>query len=69
MKDRGCTSGIVHSCSSSYGLNIRDCADLSAKLQLLVRVVLKMWPLADIHGDAVDVTFVLLFPFFKKRNI
>lgn len=64
MKDRVCTSGIVHLCSSSYGLNIRNYADLSAKLPLLVRIVLKEWPLTEVPGDAVDVTFVLLFLVF-----
>lgn len=27
-----------------------------------------MWPLAEVHGDAVDVTFVLLFLFLKKEK-
>lgn len=63
MKEKVCTSEIAHLRSSSYGLNTCNYADLSPNVVLLVRAVLKMWLLAEVHGDAADVTFVLLFLF------
>lgn len=51
--------GIVHWGSSSY---VYDHAVLSAKLLLLLSVIMRC--LTEVHGYAVDVTFVLLFLFF-----
>jgi len=40
-----------------------------SKASAITLVILKMWPLTEVQGDAVDVTFVLLFLFlfFKKE--
>lgn len=37
---------------------------LSSKLVLILKVIVQMWYLAEVHGDDVDVTFVVLFLLF-----